>query len=388
MRPGRPSTVSPIAEMQWVGAGGIDRRRLWRRSMARVQVRTVTLARRTALSPRAVSVQWHPPRLRLVALALPMSVIPDRPVILIVGPTAGGKSHLALELAQRLPGGGEIISADSMQVYRGMDIGTAKPTPAEQRLVAHHLIDIVEPDQPYSVDEWLGTARRLVEEIRRRGKWPIIVGGTNLYVKAFLEGLFDGPPPDEALRAELAEWPVERLHDELAVLDPAAAERIHRNDRKRLTRAIEVHRATGRPQSERQLQWGSGSARDDVLLLGLEWSVEAINRRINARVRAMIEGGLVEEVRRLRGRLGPQAREALGYKQLLPAIDGGAALDDAVEQTKIETRRFARKQRTWLKSFRRYPSSLWIACGSASAQDIVEQALAFIEGGAVGHRPP
>lgn len=309
-----------------------------------------------------------------------MSVIPDRPVILIVGPTAGGKSHLALELAQRLVGGGEIVSADSMQVYRGMDIGTAKPTPAERRLVPHHLIDIVEPDEPWSVDEWLGAARRLVEEIRERGKWPIIVGGTNLYVKAFLEGLLDGPPPDEALRAELAEWPVERLHDELAVLDPAAAERIHRNDRKRLTRAIEVHRATGRPLSAAQSQWGSGSPREDVLLIGLDWPVEAINRRINARVRAMVEAGLVEEVKRLRGRLGPQAREALGYKQLLTAIDGGAALDDAVEQTKIETRRFARKQRTWLKGFRRYERSLWIACGSTNAQDIAAQSLTFIEG--------
>ncbi len=301
-------------------------------------------------------------------------------MILIVGPTAGGKSRLALELAQRLAGGGEIISADSMQVYRGMDIGTAKPTPAERRLVPHHLIDIVEPDEPWSVDEWLGAARRLVEEIRRRGKWPIIVGGTNLYVKAFLEGLFDGPPPDEALRAELAEWPVERLHDELAVLDPAAAERIHRNDRKRLTRAIEVHRATGRPLSEAQSQWGTGSPREDVLLIGLDWPVEAINRRINARVRAMVEAGMVEELKRLRGRLGPQAREALGYKQLLAAIDGGAALDDAVEQTKIETRRFARKQRTWLKGFRRYERSLWIVCGTTNTQDVVAQSLAFIDG--------
>lgn len=301
-------------------------------------------------------------------------------MILIVGPTAGGKSRLALELAQRLAGGGEIISADSMQVYRGMDIGTAKPTPAERRLVPHHLIDIVEPDEPWSVDEWLGAARRLVEEIRARGKWPIIVGGTNLYVKAFLEGLFDGPPPNEALRAELAEWPVERLHDELAVLDPAAAERIHRNDRKRLTRAIEVHRATGRPLSEAQSQWGTGSPREDVLLIGLDWPVEAINRRINARVRAMVEAGMVEEVKRLRGRLGPQAREALGYKQLLAAIDGGAALDDAVEQTKIETRRFARKQRTWLKGFRRYERSLWIVCETTNTQDVVAQSLAFIDG--------
>ncbi len=313
-----------------------------------------------------------------------------RPVILIVGPTAGGKSALALALAQQLPEHGEIISADSMQVYRGMDIGTAKPTLAERQLVPHHLIDIVEPDEPYSVDDWLSAALRLVEEIRGRGRRPIIVGGTNLYVKAFLEGLFDGSPPDQALRAQLAEWNTEQLHAEVSRIDPVIAERIHRNDRKRLTRAIEVYRATGTPLSAWQSQWGSAASRRDVLLIGLGWPVETINRRINARVRTMIEAGLVEEVRRLHGagRLGRQAREALGYKQLIAAIEGRAALDDAIERIKIETRRFARKQRTWLKSFRHHPGSLWIDCSDDPAQDIAGQVLAFVAGGSDALEPP
>jgi len=320
-----------------------------------------------------------------------MTDAPQRPVILIVGPTAGGKSGLALALAQRLPEGGEIISADSMQVYRGMDIGTAKPSLAEQQLVPHHLIDVIEPEEPYSVDDWLSAALRLIDEIRKRKRRPIIVGGTNLYVKAFLEGLFDGPPPDEALRAQLAAQSTEQLHAEVSRIDPPSAERIHRNDRKRLTRALEVHRTTGTPLSAWQSQWSSAPPRGDVLLIGLVWPVEAINRRINARVRRMIDAGLAEEVRRLHteGRLGMQAREALGYKQLIAAIEGRAALDDAVEQIKVETRRFARKQRTWLKSFRRHRRSLWIERGENTAQDVVNQALAFIcESTAAPDSPP
>lgn len=302
------------------------------------------------------------------------------PVILIVGPTAGGKSGLALALAQQLPGGGEIISADSMQVYRGMDIGTAKPSHAERALVPHHLIDVVEPDQPYSVDDWLKATEQLIIEIRERHHWPIIVGGTNLYVKAFLEGLFDGPAPDEGLRDQLATWSLDQLHAEVMRVDAPSAERIHRNDRKRLTRAIEVHRATGQPLSHWQSQWNSSEPRRDVLLIGLEWPVEAINRRINARVRAMIEAGLVEEVRALHasGRLGMQAREALGYKQLIAALDGRGTIEEGIEQIKIETRRFARKQRTWLKSFRARPDSHWIACDGIDAQDISQEALAHI----------
>jgi len=311
-----------------------------------------------------------------------MTTEQTRPVILIVGPTAGGKSSLALALAPQLPGGGEIISADSMQVYRGMDIGTAKPSAAEQALIPHHLIDLVEPNVPYSVDEWLKGAERLIVEIRGRGRWPIVVGGTNLYVKAFLEGLFDGPPADEALRRELAGWSLEQLHAQVARLDPPSAQRIHPNDRKRLTRAIEVHRATGQPLSQWQSQWSSAARRADVRLIGLDWPSEEINRRINARVRAMIGAGLVEEARLLHrsGRLGMQAREALGYKQLIAAFEGGRTLDEAIEQIKVETRRFARKQRTWLKSFRIQPDSCWIACRDEVAQETTHKALKFILG--------
>lgn len=309
-----------------------------------------------------------------------MSAEQSRPVILIVGPTAGGKSGLALALAQRLPGGGEIISADSMQVYRGMDIGTAKPTPDERALVSHHLIDVVEPDEPYSVDDWLKATEPLITTVRERQRWPIIVGGTNLYVKAFLEGLFEGPAPDESLRAELADRTLDELHSEVASIDPASANRIHRNDRKRLTRAIEVFRATGKPLTEWQSQWTGSNQRRDVRLIGLNWPVEHINRRINARVRAMVDAGLVEEVRALHrsGRLGPQAREALGYKQLIAAFEGRGTVEGAIEQIKIETRRFARKQRTWLKSFRVRPDSLWIECSELDTQDIAKQALASI----------
>ncbi len=311
-----------------------------------------------------------------------MATDQTRPVILIVGPTAGGKSSLAMALAPQLPGGGEIISADSMQVYRGMDIGTAKPSAAEQALIPHHLIDLVEPNVPYSVDEWLKGAERLIAEIRGRGRWPIMVGGTNLYVKAFLDGLFDGPPADDALRRELADWSLEQLHTQVARLDPSSAQRIHPNDRKRLTRAIEVHRATGQPLSQWQSQWSSAARRADVRLIGLDWPVEAINRRINARVRAMIEAGLVEEVRHLHasGRLGIQAREALGYKQLLAAFEDRSTLEEAIEQIKVETRRFARKQRTWLKSFRVQPDSCWISCGEECSQEIIDKALKFIMG--------
>lgn len=312
------------------------------------------------------------------------------PPVVIVGPTAGGKSALALALALRLPGGGEIISADSMQVYRGMDIGTAKPGPEERSLVPHHLIDVVEPDEPYSVDEWLRAAERLIEEIGARGRRPIVVGGTNLYVKALLEGLFDGPPADEALRRELAAWSTEALHAEVARIDPESAGRIHRNDRKRLTRAIEVYRATGSPLSRWQSQWSGASPRRHLLLVGLEWPAEAINRRINTRVRAMIAAGLVEEARRLHaaGRLGSQAREALGYKQLIAAFEGRCSLDDAIQRIGIETRRFARKQRTWLKGFRRHPGSIWLACAEESLQDVVDQALAIVSARTAGRRKP
>ncbi len=314
----------------------------------------------------------------------------------IIGPTAGGKSSLAVNLCLALAarsGGArraEVVTADSMQVYRGMDIGTAKPTVNERAGVPHHLIDLVEPDQPFSVDQWLKKANALIDGMRARGVVPVVVGGTNLYVKALLEGLFEGPAADPDLRERLGAMDPAQRRAELERVDPAAAERIHFNDVRRTVRALEVFHLTGRPISAHQSQWGvEGSVRPDVLVIGLDWPAEAINRRINARVKQMVEAGFIEEVRGLLARgvlpLGSQAREALGYKQVAAALEAGGSprqIEDAVERTKIETRRFAKNQRTWLKRFRVLPAegsgarAVWLD-GADGA--LTEHALAALE---------
>lgn len=287
----------------------------------------------------------------------------------IAGPTAGGKSDLAvavaLALRERHGIEGEIVSADSMQVYRGLDIGSAKPTPDERRGVPHHLIDVAEPTESFSVDRWLSLAEAAIDGIRGRGGVPIVVGGTHLYIKALLEGLFEGPAADPALRAELGAMDPAARRAELERVDPAAAARIHPNDERRTIRALEVFRLTGRPISELQQQWDAGRVRRDCVLVGLEWEVPSLNRRINARVKRMMERGLLEETRALweSGRLGPQAAEALGYKQLLAYLKGPQTpgrLEEAVEAIKIETRRFAKNQRTWLRRLRTTPGSVWL----------------------------
>ncbi len=301
----------------------------------------------------------------------------------IVGPTAGGKSAVAVELALLLRGRGipaEIVTADSMQVYRGMDIGTAKPTPDERRGVPHHLIDIADPREGFSVEQWLARAEPGIERIRAGGGVPIVVGGTHFYVKALLEGLFRGPGADEALRTALAGRSAAELRDELERVDPPTARRLHPNDLRRTIRAIEVFRLTGTPLSEHQTQWDQGGARADVLLVGLEWPNAGVNRRINARVKEMLERGLVEEARGLwkGGMLGPQAREALGYKQLIEHFEGRSTLDDAIERVKIETRRFAKNQRTWLKRLRTIPGAIWIEMETTTPRDaaiLVSQGL-------------
>jgi tRNA dimethylallyltransferase len=287
----------------------------------------------------------------------------------IIGPTAGGKSDLAVEVALRL--GGEVVTADSVQIYRGLDIGSAKPTEAERRGVPHHLIDIVEPTERFTVSDWLAAAEAAVGEIQEREKVPVVVGGTHLYIKAFLEGLFEGPDPDPALREKLRARGLTELRAELERVDPQAAARIHPNDERRTVRALEVFEQTGRPISEHQRQWDRGGVREDCVLIGLDWPVEALNRRINARVKAMMEAGLLEEVRGLwaAGRLGPQAREALGYKQLVRHLAGDSTLEEAVEEIKIDTRRFAKNQRTWLRRLRTTPSSVWIEAGVAPAEE-------------------
>lgn len=345
--------------------------------------------------------------LRLASSRLGVSQSPYNPAmtelssprpIVILGPTAGGKSELAVALAERLPTGGEVLGADSMQVYRHLDAGTAKPDAELRRRVPHHLIDLVEPTQRFTVADWATQADTLIEQLQQRGRRPIVVGGTNLYLKVLLEGMFDAPTQDPAFRAALQDVPTAELHDRLQQVDPAAAERIHVNDRKRLVRALEVHHVTGQPISQQQRQWHDQGAegsrgrgveggvpyRHNPVLIGLSWPAEAINPRINQRVKQMFfppEGAgesLPEEVRRLEaeGRLGPpdsQARQALGYKQVLAHLAGRCTLDEAFEQTKIQTRRFARQQRTWLRRFR---GVHWLAAAELDEPRLIEQALA------------
>jgi tRNA dimethylallyltransferase len=312
-----------------------------------------------------------------------MGRVTARPTIVILGPTASGKSALAMALADLLPGGALCIGADSMQVYRGMDIGTAKPSLEDRARVPHALVDIAEPAEAgFTVERWLALAREAEECARRGGLWPILVGGTNLYVKAFIDGLFEGPPPDPALRSRLEALAPDDLRRALESHDPAAATRIHRNDRRRTIRALEVYLATGRPISSHQQQWGAGdpSRFDRLRLVGLEFSVEAINRRINARVREMMAQGLLEEVRALHdaGRLGPQAREAVGYKQLIEHLEGGLRLDDAVESVKIASRRLGKQQRTWLRRFRGLPNARWFDGESADLPALARRAAGWL----------
>ncbi len=320
-------------------------------------------------------------------------------LLIIVGPTAGGKTALSIELAERL--GGECISADSMQVYRGMDIGTAKPTLDERRGVPHHLLDIADPsDDGFTVDEWLERCEAAIADIRSRKRRPIVVGGTNLYVRALLEGLFKGPEPDPALRAALEATRLTELRAELERIDQKAAARIHPNDLRRTVRAIEVFRLSGRPLSEHQTQWSEdlrGNVRGDAFIVGLDWSVDAINRRMNARVKSMFDGGLVEEVRRLRERgLGRQASEAVGYGEALAYLDRSLTVEEAIERTKIRTRRYGKQQRTWLRRFRGLPNALWIDADTTPpttwADRVIEAQAAFLtrvgSASAQPHRPP
>ena len=306
-----------------------------------------------------------------------ISTVPD---LLLLGPTAGGKTAVAVELATRLPEGGECIVADSMQVYEGMVIGTAQPTLEEQAGIPHHLCGTVDPGgDPFTVKDWLEAARGAARKIRGRDRRPILVGGTNLYARAYLEGVFEGPPRDDALRASLEAEELSALARRLQAIDPEAASRIHPNDRRRLIRAIEVHATTGRPLSEQQSQWGAViEGRADVRVVVLDWPAEILNRRINARVRAMMEAGFLEEVRRLadEGGLGPQAIEAVGYRELIEHASGGRALESAVERIKIRTRRYGKQQRTWLRRFLAMPGVIRIEPAERSPGDVADEIMA------------
>ncbi|HEV2758716.1 MAG TPA: tRNA (adenosine(37)-N6)-dimethylallyltransferase MiaA [Acidimicrobiales bacterium] len=274
--------------------------------------------------------------------------------LVLVGPTASGKSALAMEVARRL-GDVELVSADSMQVYRGMDVGTAKPTPAEQEEVIHHLLDLADPAEDYSVARFQADAAVAIAGIERRGHRALVVGGTGLYVQAIVDGLaLPGEWPE--LKAELESEPVERLHRRLAEVDPLAASRIEPGNRRRLVRALEVTLGSGRPFSS----FGPGLDAYPPTRFrpaGVWLPRPVLAERIAARYRVQLENGFLDEVRRLQAHMSRTARQALGYRELLEHLTGACTLDEAVAAATSRTRRFARRQRAW---FRRDPRITWL----------------------------
>lgn len=293
----------------------------------------------------------------------------DRPpVIAIVGPTGVGKTDLALRLAQRLEA--EIVNADSRQVYRGLDIGSAKPTSEERAAVPHHLYDVVDPDEPFDCARYRDLGRAIIDGVRNRGHPVVLVGGTGLYVKVLRYGICSGPPRDAKIRARLAEAERERpgtLHDLLRRSDPVAAERLHPHDSIRLIRALEVHELTGKPLSAWQAEHGFRAAELEVRVVGLNMERPALYERINRRCEAMIAAGLVEEVQRLWDRgfgpdLGPL--RSIGYREIGRHLRGRCDLAQAVADMAQASRRLAKRQLTW---FRADPSIRWY---NLSEQDV------------------
>jgi tRNA dimethylallyltransferase len=279
-------------------------------------------------------------------------IVPARDCWFLTGATAVGKTAVGLALAERL--GAEIISLDSMAIYRGMDIGTAKPSPAEQVRVPHHLIDIVEPDQDYSIELYLEAAQAKIAEIAARGREVLFVGGTPLYLKALLRGLEAGPPANWRLReqiaAEVAQIGNEALYERLEQIDPLAASQIHPHDTRRLIRALEVFRTTGEPISHHQFHFEEGRPASECRVFVLRRQREELHELINTRVDQMIEGGLVDEVRQLAGRLGRTASQAVGYQEVLSLLAGDCSREEMIEKVKARTRRFAKRQSTWFRS--------------------------------------
>ncbi|MBN9119136.1 MAG: tRNA (adenosine(37)-N6)-dimethylallyltransferase MiaA [Planctomycetes bacterium] len=309
--------------------------------------------------------------------------------LVLTGPTACGKTALALDLAERI--GGEIVALDSMTVYRGMDIGTAKPSAAERARVRHHLIDVLDPWESLTVAWWLERAGAACAEITARGKRPIFVGGTPFYLKALLHGLFDGPPADAELRRTLegdaARDGVAALHARLAGVDPKTATRLHPNDVRRVVRALEVHALTGKPISAWQQTWDTPAFADPaesappparVPAAVLTLPREVLYDRINRRVGVMLEAGWPDEVRRLRElphALSREARQALGYRELLEYLENGGDRGETAELIRTHTRQFAKRQLTW---FRHLPSLVPVPADAGDAAGLVLGAWGII----------
>ncbi len=276
---------------------------------------------------------------------------------MIVGPTASGKTNLSLEIASKTDS--EIISADSRQVYKQMDIGTAKPSDNELKSVLHHCIDIREPDEYFSAGQFGQLARTIVDDIFRRDRQPIVVGGSGLYIRALVDGVFEGNYRDESVRTRLKEEAesqgVESLYQRLCAVDPVAAEKIHAHDLRRIVRALEVFEVTGQPISIIQKE-KTEAAEFTPHFFALQWDREVIYRRIESRVDVMIQSGLMDEVSQLREKgylLTHNALDSVGYKEIVLHLEGQLSLDEATALIKQNTRRFAKKQMTWFRQDKR-----------------------------------
>ncbi|WCJ58288.1 tRNA (adenosine(37)-N6)-dimethylallyltransferase MiaA [Fontisphaera persica] len=275
--------------------------------------------------------------------------MPTHAPFYLTGPTAVGKSAVAMLLAERM--GGEIISVDSMQVYRGLDLGTAKPSPAERARVPHHLVDVCHLQEDFNAARFVELAGKAVADLQRRGRVPIFCGGTGLYFKAWLEGLAPLPPPDPALRAELEATPLEVLLAELEQKDPATFARVDRRNPRRVVRAVEIWRLSGRPMAEAAGGW-TRPAGPEIQVFALRRSAEDLRRRIEERVDAMFRAGLVEETRRLLAAGLAQNRtamQAIGYRQVVEYLRGERDLPATVALVKQRTWQFARRQMTYLR---------------------------------------
>ncbi len=296
---------------------------------------------------------------------------------ILTGPTACDKTEIGFIVAQKIRG--EIISADSMLFYRGMDIGTAKPPPGMRELVPHHFIDIVDPWESYSVGRYVDAVETLIDNASSKQRKFLIVGGSPLYIKGLVDGIFNGPEADWDIRRELEELAEEKgnqhVHGILQRIDPVKAAELHPNNLRRIIRAIEVYKITGKPVSVLQEQYRLARKKYQFKITCITREREDIYRRINERVETMFDKGLVDEVQSLLdnpGGLSRQARQALGYKEVIQYLDGGLTLDDAKERVKRDTRRFAKRQMTW---FRGFPDVQWLEAEEHEGSESLSETL-------------
>ena len=294
-------------------------------------------------------------------------------VVVICGPTASGKTALSIELAKRI--NGEIISSDSMQIYKDMDIGTAKPTKEEMQGIKHYLVDFVEPNKRYSVADFKKDAEKAIEEILKNGKVPIIVGGTGLYVDSLIYGIeYQDIKFDEQYRKELEnrveQEGLESLYNEAKKIDPQAMEKISSNDQKRILRVLEIYKATGKNKTEQEAESRKNGVKYDYKVFAINMDREKLYERINKRVDIMIEQGLIQEVQDLLKKYDefPTAMQGLGYKEVVEYLQGNISKEEMIEKIKMETRRYAKRQMTW---FKKNKQTIWI--GPHDLQKILDE---------------